>query len=276
MQYEQIEYTVSQSVATLVLNRPDKMNALSDRLLLEMQHALDTVNDDKEVRVVVISGKGKAFCAGFDLSPREEPLTTVQHWREHVKLGNDTWWKIWRLRVPVIAAVNGYALGGGCDMSMVCDYTLAADNAMFGEPEIQFQSSPPFNIAPWILGMKAAKEFLLFGDRVPAAEAVRLGLANRVVPAEELMAEARRTALRLVKLPPPAVELNKVGLNRSFEMRGFQPAIEYGAELFTQVLMSHSPEAKAFADRVQRDGLSAAFKWRDGLFMDPDAPQRPV
>ena len=266
MNHECIEVSIENTVATIELARPDKMNSLNDRVLLDLQDAFDTLEKDASVRVVIITGQGRAFCAGFDLSPREKPFTTVQDWREHVKLGNDTWWRIWRSRLPVIAAVNGFALGGGCDLSMVCDYTLASEAAVFGEPEIQFQSAPPFNITPWIMDMKNAKEFLLFGDRVDATNAVRLGIANRVVPAEQLRVEAMKTALRLARLPPPAVELNKRGLNRSYEIRGFGPAIEYGAELFTQVLMSESEEANEFFERMNRDGLKAAFKWRDERF----------
>ncbi len=151
---------------------------------------------------------------------------------------------------------------------MVCDYTIAADNATFAEPEIQFQSAPPFNITPWILGMKRTKEFLLFGDRITAERAEQLGLVNKVVPRNELATEARRLALRLARLPPPAVELNKTGINRAYEIRGFQTAIDLGAEIFTQTLMSHSEEAKEFSDRIASDGLAAAFKWRDSKFAD--------
>lgn len=266
MTYETIELAIQGPVATLTLARPDKMNALSDQLLIDLQHALDHIEQDRNVRVAIITGKGKAFCAGFDLSPRDEPFVTVQDWRDHVKLGNDTWWKIWKSRVPFIAAVNGYALGGGCDLTMVCDYTIAADIASFGEPEIQFQSAPPYNITPWILGMKKAKEFLLFGNRVDAHEAERLGIANRVVPLDQLDAIAMQAALRIARLPPPAVQLNKLGLNRSYELRGFASTVEYGAEIFTQVLMSKSDEAEEFFDRMNRDGLKAAFKWRDARF----------
>jgi enoyl-CoA hydratase/carnithine racemase len=266
MTYETIELAIQGPVATITLMRADKMNALSDQLLIDMQQALDHIEQDHTIRAAIITGKGKAFCAGFDLSPREEPFVTVQDWREHVKLGNDTWWKIWKSRVPFIAAVNGYALGGGCNLTMVCDYTLAAENASFGEPEIQFQSAPPYNITPWILGMKKAKEFLLLGDRVDAHEAVRLGIANRVVPLEELNAAAMQVALRIARLPPPAVHLNKLGLNRSYELRGFASTVEYGAEIFTQVLMSKSEEAEEFFERMNRDGLKAAFKWRDARF----------
>ncbi|MEO9340808.1 enoyl-CoA hydratase/isomerase family protein [Mesorhizobium sp. SB112] len=273
MTYEAIELTVEGPVAMLTLARPDKMNALNDQLLEEMQNALDKIERNREVRVGIITGKGKAFCAGFDLAPRDEPFTTVQDWREHVKLGNDTWWKIWKSRLPYIAAVNGYALGGGCDLTMVCDYTLSASSATFGEPEVQFQSAPPFNITPWIMGMKKAKEFLLLGDRVDAEQAEKLGLVNRIVAPETLLDEARSLALRFARLPPPAVELNKAGLNRAFEIRGFSSTIEYGAEVFTQVLMSDSAEATEFFQRIDRDGLKAAFKWRDSQFAD-DATAR--
>lgn len=271
MSYRAIELAVEGPVATLTLARPDKMNALNDQLLEEMQHALDALERDRDVRVTIVTGKGRAFCAGFDLAPRDPPFTTVQQWREHVKLGNDTWWRIWKSRMPFIAAVNGYAMGGGCDLTMVCDYTIAADNSVFAEPEIQFQSAPPFNITPWVLGMKAAKEFLLFGERVSASDAQRLGLVNRVVAASELAAEAKKTAWRLAKMPPPAVELNKLGLNRSYEIRGFNSAIQYGGDIFTQVLLSESAEATEFFDRMQKDGMAAAFKWRDERFSSKDA-----
>ncbi len=146
MTYTAIELVIDRFIATLTLNRPDKMNALNDDLLLEMQHALDALERNTEVRAVIITGAGRAFSAGFDISPREKPFTTIQDWRDHVKLGNDTWFKIWRSRLPFVAAVNGFCLGGGCDLSMVCDITIAADTAQFGEPEIQFQSAPPFPI----------------------------------------------------------------------------------------------------------------------------------
>ena len=166
MNYRCINVSVDRWIATLTLARPEKMNALDDDILLEMQHALDALEQDESVRALIITGEGRAFCAGFDLSPREEPLTTVKDWRDHVKLGNDTWYRIWRSRLPVVAAVNGYCLGGGCDLSMVCDITLASEAAEFGEPEIQFQSAPPFAIMPWVLGMKKTKELLLTGDRI--------------------------------------------------------------------------------------------------------------
>ncbi|MFN0304703.1 MAG: enoyl-CoA hydratase/isomerase family protein [Burkholderiales bacterium] len=272
MDYTCIELAIDRFIATLTLNRPDKMNALNDDLLIEMQHAIDAIEKNAEVRAAIITGAGRSFCSGFDISPREKPFTTIQDWRDHVKLGNDTWFKIWRSRLPFVAAVNGFCLGGGCDLSMVCDITIAADSAQFGEPEIQFQSAPPFPIMPWVIGMKKTKELLLTGDRVDAREAERIGLVNRVVPADRLMHEARRLAQKLAMIPPPAMQLNKQGLNRMYDMRGLQSTVDYGAEMFTLVLMSESEEAKAFFKVAGEQGLKAAFKWRDKKFaLDEDA-----
>ena len=194
MTYDTIKLEHDGAIAILTLNRPEKMNSLSDQLLADFRAAMDSCERDDSVRAMIITGSGKAFSAGFDISPREKPRTTVQDWRDHAKDGNETWLRVWRSRLPVVAAVNGYCLGGGCDLSMSCDYTVAADTAQFGEPEIEFCSAPPFLIMPWVLGMKHTKELLLLGERVDAAEALRMGLVNRVVPADKLMEEAKKVA----------------------------------------------------------------------------------
>lgn len=266
MNFNAIKLSITQHVATLTLNRPEKMNAFDDEILLEMQQAMDSLEKDLSVRALIITGEGKAFSAGFDLSPREVPFTTVDAWRDHLKLGNETWGKIWRSRLPVVAAVNGYCLGGGCEMSMVCDITLAADSAEFGEPEIQFASAPPFAVMPWVIGMKKTKELLLTGERISAKEAERIGLVNRVVPASTLMNEARKFAQKLSMVPPHAMKLNKLAINRAYELRGFQSTVDYGAEMFTLIHMSESEEAKEFFQVAADRGLKAAFKWRDARF----------
>ena len=266
MAYNTVTLSRDNRIATLSLDRPDKMNALNDELLEEMQQALDEVESDETIRALIICGAGRSFCAGFDISPREDPLTSVQDWREHVKLGNDTWMRIWQSRLPVIAAVNGFCLGGGCDLSMACDITIAADTAQFGEPEIQFQSAPPFSIMPWVLPMKHMKELLLTGKRIDAAEAARIGLVNRTVPADRLMQEARDLAHQMTKIPPPAMALNKKAINHGYEIRGFLSTIDYGAETFTLTLMSESEEATEFFTVAAEKGLAAAFKWRDEKF----------
>ena len=136
-----------------------------------------------------------------------------------------------RSRLPVVAAVNGYCLGGGCDLSMSCDYTVAADTAQFGEPEIEFCSAPPFLIMPWVLGMKHTKELLLLGERVDATEALRIGLVNRVVPADKLMQEAKKVAVRMARMPAIAMKQNKEAINRAYDMRGLVATLEYGRDV---------------------------------------------
>jgi enoyl-CoA hydratase/carnithine racemase len=266
LSYQNVILELQNHVATLTLNRPQKMNSLSDGLLIDMQQALSEIERNKSIRALIITGAGKSFCAGFDISPRERPLTSVEDWRDHVRLGNDTWFKIWHSRLPVIAAVNGFCLGGGCDLSMVCDFTIAADNAEFGEPEIQFQSSPPFFIMPWVVPMKRTKELLLTGGRVNVEIAERIGLINKSVPADQLLEEANKMAQQLVKIPPPAMELNKKAINHSYEIRGFLSTIDYGAEIFALTLMSESAESKEFFAVAAEKGLKAAFKWRDEKF----------
>lgn len=264
--YNCIRLGIDRWVATITLSLPEKMNALGDDILLEIQHAMDRLEADEAIRAVIITGSGRAFSSGFDLSPREKPFTTVQDWREHARLGNDTCLKIWRSRLPVIAAVNGYCLGGGCELSMVCDITIAADDAQFGEPEIQFQSAPPLNVMPWVLGMKKTKELMLTGGRLTAHEAERVGLVNQVVPAAALMDEARQLALKFAMIAPSAMGMNKQNINRSYEIRGFQAAMDAGAEMFALIHLLDSDEKREFFERAAKDGLKAAFKWRDGKF----------
>jgi len=265
--YRCIRLDIDRWVATITLALPEKMNALGDDILLEMQHALDTLEADQEIRALVIAGSGRAFSSGFDLSPREQPFTTVQDWREHARLGNDTFLKIWRSRLPVIAAVNGFCLGGGCELSMVCDFTLAADDAQFGEPEIQFQSAPPMMIMPWVLGMKKTKAMMLTGERIGAREACDAGLVTKVVPAADLREEAKALALKLAMIAPEAMRMNKQALNRGYDIRGFQASIDYGAEMFALIHLLDSPEKQEFFGIAQDKGLKAAFKWRDEKFL---------
>ena len=266
MSYSTIRLEHEGPLAILTLNRPEKLNALSDQLFAEVREALERCEVDAAVRAMIITGAGKAFSAGFDIAPRDKPRSSVVDWREHAKDGNGTWLRIWRSRLPVVAAVNGYCLGGGCDLSMTCDYTIASESAQFGEPEIEFCSSPIFMIMPWVLGMKHTKELLLLGGRVDAHEAYRMGLANRVVPADQLMDEARKVALRMARLPAVAMKMNKEVINRAYDMRGLMANIDYGAEMFALTSMAQSPEGAEFRRIARAQGLKAAIRWRDAQF----------
>lgn len=253
-------------VGTIILNRPNKLNTLTDGILNDAYAAVTELGADEEIRVIIIKGAGRAFCAGYDLSPREKPFETVLDWRGHAEHGSRLMFSIWNCRKPVIAQIHGHCLGGGCDLAMVCDFTIAAEHTMIGEPEIQFNSAPPFGIMPYILGMKKTKELLLTGDRITAAEAERIGLITRVVPDDQLEKEVQELANKLIKIPVPAMMLNKEAINRSYEMSGFTNSIHYGEGIFSTILMSETPEAARFFEISNKEGMAAAFKWRDAYF----------
>lgn len=273
--YETIEVDKQGRIGLIRLNRPEKLNALNPTMLAELGTVLDDFEADLNLRSVVVAGNGRAFSSGFDIGGGESKPTTGQGWRLNAEEGNKIWFKIWRSRLPYIAAVHGYCLGGACELSMVCDITIAAETAQFGEPEIQFQSTSPFNLMPWVVGMKKSKELLLTGDRISAAEAVAIGMANRVVPDDELESNAMALAAKLAKMPREAMGLNKAGINRVFDVQGLQAAIDYGVEIYALALTSGSEEREEFFRIGREQGMSAAFRWRDEQYAEEAAVNGP-
>ena len=253
-------------IGVLILNRPSKLNTIDDCMLNEMHSCLTELDQDDEIRVIIIKGAGRAFCAGHDLSPREEPFTTVLDWRGHARHDSRMLFAIWNCKKPIISQIHGYCMGGGCDLAAVCDFTIAAESTVIGKPEIQFNSAAPFGITRYVMGMKRTKAFLLTGERLTAAEAERFGLVTAVVPDDKLDEEVMALAKKLVKIPVPAMRLNKEAINRSYEMAGFTNSIHYGENTFAMVLMSETPESARFFEIANTEGLSAAFKWRDAKF----------
>ena len=193
MAFQNVIYERRDSIAYVTLNRPDKLNAINGPLLADFQDAMDVAEVDPDVRVVIITGAGRAFSAGFDITP--DPGAPHPHkgspdgWRTHLQGLIDGFMKVWNLPKPVIAAVNGYALGGACEMVQVCDIKIASDRAVMGEPEIRAGFGPPLLVTPYSVNLANAKELLLTGNTVDAHEAARIGLVNRVVPHDQLMDE---------------------------------------------------------------------------------------
>ncbi|HEY4607395.1 MAG TPA: enoyl-CoA hydratase/isomerase family protein, partial [Acidimicrobiia bacterium] len=171
-------------VRRILLNRPDKLNALDSSLVESLSAALADSADDPSVRVLVIGGAGRSFCAGYDLSEEAEaggatPLEGLQH-------SLDRLLEVFDHPKPVIAQVQGHCLAGGCDLMMMCDLAVASDDAVFGQPEIRFGSTVVAHALPWLVGARRAKEMILTGGEIDAIEAERIGLVNRVVPRERL------------------------------------------------------------------------------------------
>jgi enoyl-CoA hydratase len=263
--YETIRFERRGPVARLTLDRPHALNALSTPLMAEVTDALDRIEADDAIRVVVLMGAGRAFSAGYDLKEAaQDPPQGVLAWRQRLERDLRFTLRVWDLPKPIIAAVHGYCLAGGLDLAMMCDLTLAAEGTYFGEPEIRFGSGVVTLIMPWVVGMKATRELLYTGfDRVTAEEALRIGLVSRVVPADRLEAEALALAEAIARNDPEAVRLTKLALNRTYERMGLRDALLLNLELDTILEAAETPARREF-NRIRRaEGLRAALEWRD-------------
>jgi enoyl-CoA hydratase len=208
------------AVAVVTINRPAVLNALNGQTLDELRRVMRSVQRDDDLRVVVITGAGeKSFVAGADIN--ELAVLSPVAGREQALLGQEVLDRIADLGKPVIAAINGYALGGGCELAMACTVRLAADTARLGQPEINLGIMPGYagtQRLARLIGTGRALELLLTGDAITAPEAWRLGLVNRVVPAAELMSEARKLAAVLASKPPVAVRYILDAVNRGVQL----------------------------------------------------------
>ena len=253
-------YEVRDNVALLTLNRADKLNALSLELLDELDGALERAGAEAEVRVVVSRGAGRACSTGYDLAAfAHRPLLSPEEWRERHRRNIDRWLRIWNLPKPVIAQVHGFALAGACELTMACDLTVAAAGTRFGEPEIQDVSGPPTMFMPWVLGLKKTKELLLTGDLIDAEEAERIGLVNRVVPAERLEEETLALARKMARLEPAALAFNKVSINRTYEIMGLLNALSMNQELMALIHLTEDslPWRRLLSEQGVRGFLQA-------------------
>lgn len=221
------------SVLVLTINRPKVLNALNAQTLDALRGAIDAAGDDAGVRAIVITGAGdRAFVAGADIN--ELAAQTPVAAREHAHRGQALFDRIERLGKPVIAAINGFALGGGCELAMACTIRLAADTAKLGQPEINLGLIPGYagsQRLPRLVGRGRALELLLVGNPIPADEAFRIGLVNKVVPAAELMNEARALAQALAAKAPVAVRYILEAVAGGLDM-SFEDAQDYEATLF--------------------------------------------
>jgi enoyl-CoA hydratase/carnithine racemase len=270
--YQTIRFEQREGIGYITLHRPEKLNAISRTMLAELRHVLAAIDKDEAVRVVILTGAGRAFSAGFDISGenRDKEIYELQpdEWREHLKEDIDTFMMIWTLSKPVIAAINGYALAGACELAQICDIKIASDRAVLGEPEIRFGTGPPLLITPFNVGLTKAKELLLTGDTIDAHEAERLGMINRVVPHDQLMAECERTARKLMKIAQVGLKMNKLAVNRALEGMGFLQAIQHNLELVVHFDTSRTPEQEQFNQIRAERGLRAALDWRDARFKE--------
>jgi enoyl-CoA hydratase len=220
MAYENILFEVTEGVATLTFNRPKALNALNGNLLDELAAALDTIEADEQIRVLILTGAGeKAFVAGADISELAT-FDTLQG-KLFARKGQRIISRLQELAIPVIAAVNGFALGGGSEMALACDFIYASENAMFGLPEITLGIIPGFGGTqrlPRLIGTNRAKEMIFTGKMVPAAEAERIGMVNRVLPQASLMEETRKVAQGMAAKGKVSLRAAKQAINNGINV----------------------------------------------------------
>ncbi|MDX6377028.1 MAG: enoyl-CoA hydratase [Gaiellaceae bacterium] len=250
--------------AWITLNRPDKLNALNHALRDALSAALRRAEDDDEVRVVVLTGNGRAFSAGYDMSEEAAiSLGSAAAWREELAADVDVTMQLWRLSKPTICLVRGWCLAGGLETAMAADLLLCTPDARFGEPEIRYGSGPVALLMPFVLNQRLTRELLFTGDTIDAEEALRAGLVNRIVAADQIEEEVSRLVARIAPTPLAVLKLTKQALNRAYLCMGLAEAVEANLDLSAILNSAGTPEQEQFDAIVRTEGLKAALAWRD-------------
>jgi enoyl-CoA hydratase/carnithine racemase len=254
-------------VGWITLNRPEKANALRDETFQELGEALRKFQNDDDVRAIVLIGAGdRVFSAGIDLSPDRLPDSS-RAWDDHTAQNANLCQLIWELDKPVISAVNGHAAASGCLLALVCDMCVVAEHGTFSEPEIRHGNLSPLMLLPWMTHMKPLHEFYYTGDRLSAAQALQLGLVNRVVPVSDLRAAAQALAARVAAAPLYSIRLAKRALRLTYEIKGFRASQNAHRWVDNYLLDSHGDTEKEGLFRILAEkGVKSFLERRDGPY----------
>ncbi|HET7737992.1 MAG TPA: enoyl-CoA hydratase-related protein [Tepidiformaceae bacterium] len=269
MDLETVLYEVDGPVATITLNRPEKLNAISEQLRVDVEAALAEADKGDDIRVVILKGQGRAFCAGYDISPASPNQYNAERSiaadRDSLRTSVERWLAIWNFRKPIVAQVHGYCLAGGGEMAGMCDIIFCAEDAQFGHPAGRSMGIPPtLGLWPIKIGMLKSKELLLTGDTITGTEAERIGMVNKAVPATELEAFTKAWARRVAMVPMDALTVHKHVVNRWFEIMGLRTGAAEGAEF--DAIYHMTPSFAEFSQIAREKGLKAALEWRDAKF----------
>ncbi len=254
MAFANIIVETKDRVGVITLNRPNALNALNNALVAELNQALDAFEADAAIGAIVITGSEKAFAAGADIKEMASKSYAEVYGEDFIS----SWERITRCRKPIIAAVAGFALGGGCELAMMCDFIIAADTAKFGQPEITLGIMPGAGGTQRLtrfVGKSKAMEMCLTGRMMDAAEAERAGLVSRVVPAADLMAEAMKAAGKIAAMSLPAVMMTKETVNRAYEST-LTEGMRFERRVFHAM----------FATEDQKEGMTAFVEKRKPAF----------
>jgi enoyl-CoA hydratase/carnithine racemase len=259
MTYETLLVEQRNHVAYVTLNRPTALNALSTVLRRDLKQFFTDIQADRDVRLVAMTGAGRAFCAGADIKEWTEPASVVEDRGDRLQL--NFWDAMRRCEHPIIAAINGYALGGGCELAMCCDIRIASDQAQLGLTEVTLGIMPGgggTQRLPRLIGRGKALELILTGKRIDAHEALRLGLVEQVVPHDQLMAAVEDLAQTIISRAPLAVKYAKEAIVRGLELP-LEEALKVEAELY---ILLHTTEDRMEGARAFKEKRPPRFKGR--------------
>ena len=282
-EFENLLYDRDGAVTTITWNRPESLNAITPALEAEFHAALDHANEDPDCRAIIVTGAGRAFSSGYDIDgglnsavggSRTPVSEHLARWFAFSSKNPDYMMHLMTLETPIIAAVNGWCIGGGFWYSLACDITIASDRAVFAQPEVRMisNSTALFGI---LAGWKVAHRYALTGDHFDAQEALRIGVINEIAPAEDLLERAHALAERLALVPPHSIRYNKLITARALEAMGLRSALTIGATLSTLVEASADGEQVAHLDEARAQGGFGAFlRARDEPFRpEPFGPR---
>jgi enoyl-CoA hydratase len=272
MTYETILYEPADAIVRITLNRPEKLNAISWQMQGELGDALWTADRDPAIHVVILRGAGRAFSAGYDITP---PPGQRTHAAGGHSMERDIWWleqaqqmrmAVWDMHKPVIGQVHGYCLAGGTDLVFLADVVIAAEDATIGFPPVRAMGSPVGHMWTYLAGPQWAKRLLLTGDSIAGAEAARIGLVLEAVPASELEAKVDELAGRMALIDVDLLAANKRIVNLAMELMGARTMQRMGAE--RDAIGRQAPVVTEFYEMAKEKGLKAALEWRDAKFAD--------
>jgi enoyl-CoA hydratase len=276
MTFEAIDYAAADGIARITLNRPARLNAINRRLISDLRDAVIAANEDGAVRVMVLSGAGRAFCAGYDLdwgtraedaTQREmagnwDPVRDYEGMSRNVKV----FMSLWESPKPVIAQIHGWCVGGGTDMALCADLIYMAEDAQIGYPPARVWGEPTSVMWVYRLGLEHAKRVMLSGESLSGSEAERIGLASKAVPAEQLPSVVDEMARKLATIPANQLAMSKLLVNQAYENMGLRSTQLIGT--FFDGIARHTPEGVAWRDLAMKEGFREAVRRRDAPFGD--------
>ena len=248
MEFKNLKFEKDGNIGILTFSRPKALNALNTELLLELNHAVvEMIPKDESVYVLIITGEGKAFVAGADITEMQG-FDSIKG-LAYAELGAEIFRNVERIKIPTIAAINGFALGGGCELAMSCDLRIASDNAKFGQPETGLGVIPGFSGCvrlPRIVGLAKARELIYTGKIIPASEAEKIGLVNMVVPADQLMSASLEMAKMIASKAQLSVRYAKMAINKGIE-----------TDIDTAISFENQLSALCYTTEDQKEGMTA-------------------